>query len=137
MSYGLMEFLGSIQSGEILDFSDPEIDKAYCPFPINNGLAQHIDTVMLAQEMNKRPYLSKHMQYLFLYHSVSKKRRYGKWAKKIELPEQSDVDLLKELYQVSQEVAEQYLTLMNPEEIETLRVKMFKGGSSKVRGSKK
>lgn len=137
MSYGLMEFLGSIQSGDILDLNDPDVEKAYCPFPINNGLAQHIDTVMLAQEMNKRPYLSKSMQYLFLYHSVSKKRRYGKWAKKIELPEQSDIDLLKELYDVNQEKAEQYLTLMKPEEIKSLRERMFKGGSSKAKGNKK
>lgn len=130
-----MEYLGSIQSGSQLDFEDPEIEKGYCPFPVNNGLAQHMDTIMLAQEMNKRPFLSKEMQYAFLYHTVVKRKRYGKWAKKIALPNQEDIDLIKEKYCVSEEKAIEYYQLYTITELEELKNTMFKGGSSK-RGSK-
>ena len=133
MALGLMDFLGSISSdGTVLDFSDAEVEKAYPPFPVNNGLAQHIDTVMLAQEMNKRPHLSKRMQYAFLYHSVNKKKRYGKWAKKIEPIEQVELDQIKELYTVSQEKAIEYYRLMSPDDLIKLRANTDKGGSSKM-----
>lgn len=131
MSCGLMEYLGSIQSGEKLNFDDPEIERGYCPFPVNNGLAQHIDTVMLAQEMNKRPFLSKEMQYNFLYHTVSKKKRYGKWAKKIVPVNQDDIDLIVEKFQVNEAKANEYYKLFTEEQLGDLRKMMFKGGSSK------
>lgn len=125
----MLEFLGSINSGDkmVLDEADPYKD--YVPFQINNGLSQHMDTIMLANEMNKRPWLSKEMQYKFLAGVVTKKKRYGKWAK-LEVPtNQADIDTVSEFYSVNKEKAAEYLKLIPETELEYMRKQNDKGGA--------
>ncbi len=100
--------------------------KAYQPFIINRGLAQHIATVMYAQEMNKCGSISKEMHYGFLFGSIKKSKRYAKWAKKDETPE--DIQLIAETYQVSIERAMEYAKLISKEDIQRIRAKQDKGG---------
>lgn len=134
---GLMDWINSITvDGKPFDFLDVEVEKAYCPHPINRGLAQNIDTVMFAQEMNKRPWLDKELQYRFLLGSVVKKKRYGKWAKKLDLPNQDILDAVMEVYQCSLDKAIQYVSIMPEAEIEKVKAQVFRGGSDKVRGKK-
>jgi hypothetical protein len=76
----------------------------YIPFIMNRGLSQHPDTVAFANEMNRRHFMDKQMQYEFLLHSVRPRRRFGKWAKK------DDGDLLEkvcELFGCSTKKAEE------------------------------
>lgn len=135
---GLMDFLNSVGvSGDRIDFEEEGVEKAYSPFAVNNGLAQHLDTVLFAEEMNRRPWLSKEAQYTFFLKSVVKKKRYGKWAKVANLPEQKDVDALIELYQVNQDRAIGYLKLLSPEQIAEVHAKVFKGGSDRIIKGKK
>ncbi len=100
--------------------------KAYQPFIINRGLAQHIATVMYAQEMNKCPGIGKEMHYGFLFSAIKKSKRYSKWAKKDEIPE--DIQLIAETYQISIERAMEYAKLISKEDIQRIRQKQDKGG---------
>ena len=124
----LFEYLGAISSGDKIDLEVDNPFAAYVPFQINNGLAQNIDTVLLANEMNKNPWLSKEMQYRFLAGIVTKKKRYGKWAKLEELADQADIDTVSTFYQVNKERAAEYLKLIPPNELEYMRMKNGTGG---------
>lgn len=54
----------------------------YNPYLTNRGLSQHSDAIMFANEMNRRWFMDKQMQYEFLLHSLRPRKRFGKWAKK-------------------------------------------------------
>ena len=58
----------------------------YVPYLANHSLSNHLDTVLIANEMNTRPNLPPIAQYDFLYGAVRKGRRWGKWNKPQEHP---------------------------------------------------
>lgn len=110
---------------------DPNDSKNYNPFMINRGLGQHLDTILLADEMNKRCGVSKLMHHDFLFYSVDAKRRYGKWAKQ----DTNDLDLLSYLqskYTINKEHALEYLEMLDKTEVKQLKIESEqKGGIQK------
>lgn len=100
-------------------------EKGYNPFMVNRSLSYHYDTVLLANEMNRRAFLDKKLQFDFLLSTVRKKRRFAKWAKPLSL---ENLELVKEYYGYSNEKARQALPLLNDEQIVELRQRTFKGG---------
>ena len=63
---------------------DDLTEKDYNPFLVNRALSQHKDCVLFANEMNRRHFTDKKMQFDFLLKTVrSMKRPFAKWAKKI------------------------------------------------------
>jgi hypothetical protein len=132
---GLFDWLDSINTGKTLEL-DEQSFKDYVPFQINNGMSQHLDTVLIANEMNKRPWLSKNMQYKFYCGAVIKKRRMGKWAKADAEEQTEDIDTVSAYYNVNRQVAATYLKIVKPEELEMMRKANFKGGAE-TRGRKK
>ncbi len=105
--------------------------KSYSPFAVNRALAQNIDTIMFAAEANKRPKLSKVMHYIFLLKSITKKKRYGKWAKKVVDENQEDIQVISDYYQISIEKARRSLKCLTAAQITTMREELNKGGSTK------
>jgi hypothetical protein len=100
-------------------------EKGYNPFMVNRSLSYHYDTVLLANEMNRRAFLDKKLQFDFLINTVRKKKRFAKWAK----PESSDdLDVVKEYYGYSNEKARQVLPLLNGDQMGQLKQRIFKGG---------
>lgn len=86
------DYINAITSAPEDPVAKGELDaKDYGPFIVNRGLSLYPDTVLLANEMNKRPEIPKEVQYKFLYGSVSKKRRFSKWPKK----EAEDAELVE------------------------------------------
>lgn len=125
------DYVKSIQeTGEDI-WIDGVSDKDYTPFVINRGLAQNLDTLMLAQEMNKRAILSPEMQYRYLLASIKKKKRYGKWSKKTELEDSNTLEMIARYYEVNMERAAEYLKLLTTEQIDEIRRLTFTGGRSK------
>lgn len=101
--------------------------KNYNQFMINRGLAQHVDTLMFANEMNKRSQLNDEMHHDFLFYSISSKKRYGKWVK----ADTTDTDLvafLQDKYAINQETAMLYLKLSDKNEIKQLKKESEKKG---------
>ena len=76
------EFIDSINHEKKYLMDEHAGEKAYDPYIVNLGLSQHIDTLSKAQDMNVSHGLDSKMQYDYLFYSVRKGRRYGKWAKK-------------------------------------------------------
>ena len=100
-------------------------EKAYNPYMVNRSLSYHYDTVLLANEMNRRHFLDKKLQNDFLIHTVRKKKRFAKWIKPLS---SSDLEVVKEYYGYSNEKARQVLPLLNDDQMGQLRQRIFKGG---------
>ena len=105
---------------------DDIAEKGYNAFMVNRSLSYFNDTVLIANEMNRHSHLDSRLQFDFLINIVRKRKRFSKWAKpQIE----SDIEVIKEYYDYSNEKARQALSLLSPDQINGLRKKVSKGGT--------
>ena len=83
MTIELKDWLNSINlnKNNIIK-EDPDTERKYAPFIINKCMSGHLDTVLLANEMNMNHSLSKSLQYDFFLNSVRKKKRFSPWLRK-------------------------------------------------------
>ena len=119
------EFLNAINTTKKDIMIDDITEKAYNAFMVNRSLSYHPDTILLANEMNKYHHLDSKLQFSFFINSVRKKKRFAKWAKPTN---PNDVEVVKEYYGYSNEKARQVLTILSKEQIEELRMEVYKGG---------
>lgn len=125
----LIEYVESIcVNGKNLMLTANDV-KEYSPFAVNRALAQNIDTIMFAAEANKRPKLSKEMHYAFLMTSIKKKKRYGKWAKKIVDENQEQIQLISDYYGMSFEKARRSFECLTAEQLSSMKENMSRGGN--------
>ena len=101
-------------------------ESTYPAFMVNRALSQNPGLVLFACEMNKYPDLPKKMQYDFLFHSIPKKKRRDKWAKKAIASD--DVELIMEAYNYNERHAVEACSLLNETELIQLRKQYDKGG---------
>ena len=100
-------------------FDDPSVEeKVYVPFMVNRGLSWFNDTILLANEMNRRPTIPVKAQYNFLRLSIRPRKRFSKWLKN---EESDDLELIKKSYGYSSEKARQVLSLFTPTALTELR----------------
>ena len=123
-------FLKSINTTKenvLLEDSNGKIEEAYNPFIINKSLSNFPDTIMQANTMNQYFELDKKLQYDFLLNSIRKKKRFSRWIKSnIE----ENVDIVKQYYKVGNEKAVEILSLLNDEQISTIKSELSEGGIS-------
>lgn len=119
------DFLNAIQvTGENL-IIDEDTERQYNPYIINKGLSFGADTVIYANEMNSRPHIPKNLQFRFCINNIVKRKRYNKWIK-AELND--DLELVKKYYGYSTEKAKQALSILNDDQLNTIKQKLEKGG---------
>ena len=107
---------------------DPMQDKNYVPYVINRAFAQNIDTILIANELNKHPMLTKRMHYDFLFYNIEPRKRYGKWVKADE-SHAAAIDAVIDRYQVNRDVALSYIKCMDEAALkELIEVTNHKGG---------
>ena len=97
----------------------------YVPFLTNRAFAMHLDTVILAEQMNQYHLLSPRLQYDFYYNAVRKGRRFG-FPKKPEDP--TNLELVQTYYQYSREKALQALEILTPEQLAQIKESLDNGG---------
>lgn len=102
------------------------VDKQYVPFIINRGLSYFKDTALFANEMNIKNNLPPRMQYDFYRNIVTPKKRFSKWGKKAKTSD--DINVIKELYNYSQEKAESVYKILTKEQLKELHKITQKGG---------
>lgn len=126
------DLFGTLNSISNKDYSfDSEHQSSYPPYMINRGLMQNLDTILYANEMNMHSQVTKEMHYDYLFYSVSKKKRYGKWAK-ASTDNKELVDRITEYYKINRKYALQYIKMVGEEEIKKhLDKKMYLGGKIK------
>jgi hypothetical protein len=104
---------------------DDVAEKEYTPFLINRSLSYFADTVLFANEMNRYHHIDHRLQFDFFINIIKKKKRFSKWIKPQEI---ENLELIKEYYGYSDEKAKSTLSLLNNEQIEELKQRIYKGG---------
>ena len=97
----------------------------YVPYLANHSLSNHLDTVLMANEMNCHPNLPPLAQYDFLYGTVRKGRRFGKWHKPAENPH---LEIVMKYFGYSKQKALEALTVLTQSDIKHIIEKMDTGG---------
>jgi phosphomannomutase len=122
------DYVNDITYGKKGIMVDDIAEKNYNAFIINRSLSYHNDTVLFANEMNIHHTIDNRLQYDFFINIIRKQKRWSKWMKPSEV---SDLDLIKEYYGYSNEKAKSVLRLLNDEQINELKNRIYKGGKRK------
>ena len=122
----LKEWLNSINTNKnnLID-EEPDLEKQYPSYIVNRCMSGHIDAILLANEMNKRPNLPKKLQYDFFLNSIRKRKRYSPWLRKEEI---ENLDFVKRYYGYSNEKAKQVLNILTREQLSFIRDRLETGG---------
>lgn len=111
--------------------------KEYSSFMGNRALSQFQELIFHAQAMNENWGIPKEANFAFYYHSVSKKKRFSKWAKK-DTSEEDKIDKLKEYYGYSSIKAREIIPIIDQLGLwEQIDKDMHKGGKGKAKSKKK
>ena len=125
----IFDYLNAInhtKENVIEDSDNPELaEKLYPPYLVNRGLSFFIDTVYLANEMNRHHHLENKMQFDFLINIVRKKKRFSKWFK---AQSDEEVEAVMDYYGHSQDKARQVVGLLTKDQITQIIKRQRKGG---------
>ena len=108
-----------------MDSEDEGYEKKYPSFIINKCLAPHNDCLMLVNEMNRYATLDKKLQYDFLINTIVSRKRYASWLRPSKT---KNLEYVKEYYGYSNSKAKSVLDILNDEQLEFIKSKLFKGG---------
>lgn len=119
------DYLTAINTSKKDIMVDDVTEKAYNGFMVNRGLSYFHDTVLIANEMNIHHNIDPRLQFDFLINIISKKKRFSKWLK---ANEEQSISIIKEYYGYSDEKAKSILPLLTNEQIDELKIRIYKGG---------
>ena len=122
------DFVNSITYNKQDLFQDPQAEKDYVPFVVNRALSYFPDTVLYANEMNCTHTAPKQWQYDFLRNTISKRKRFSKWNKKDQTPE--NLAAVQNYYKYSAEKALEVMSILSMEQLCYIKQQMDKGGKS-------
>jgi len=105
--------------------NDELAERGYNPYLTNKSLSYFVDTIGYANEMNLRFDAENILQFEYLLNSVKPKKRRAKWVKKVE---DEDLSAVKEYYGYNNVKAEQVLSILSPQQLEEIKLKLSKGG---------
>ena len=127
--YELRDYLNSINHTKehLMDTEDEQWEKKYPPFIVNKCLAPFQDTIMLVNEINQLHHLDKKLQYDFLLNSLRTRKRFAPWVKADKL---DNLEYVKEFYGYNNEKAKVALSILNDEQIATIKRRLNKGGKN-------
>jgi hypothetical protein len=126
MIMDLKDWLNSINTSKnnIMD-DNPDVVKEYAPYIINRCMSGHLDTILLANEMNINSQLDKKMQYDFFINIVRPRKRFSPWLKKEKI---ESLEIIKQYYGYSEEKAKSALKILTQDQIDFIKQKMNRGG---------
>ena len=120
------DFINAINQTKVDLFKEPLANKDYDAYIVNRGLSFFHDTVVQANTMNQYSSLPNEWQFRFLLNSVTKKKRFSKWAKKDKATE--SLKLVQEYFGYSSEKAKEALRILSDEQLSIIKLKLNKGG---------
>ena len=120
----VFEFVKSINGSKvnlIRSADDPSaVEPKYVPFIINRSMSYFIDTVLLANEMNRYPEAPKIAQYEFLLETVRPGKRFSKWHK----GDTEQLEVLQQYYKCSMAKAAEILQVITDEQYKSIKTKI-------------
>ena len=122
----LTEFLKSINETKVnLMRENPETVTAYPAFIVRRLLSYHDDCILLVNEINCIPNLDPQLEYEFLLHALSRRKRFAK-LHKVEKPER--LDIVKRFYGYSDAKAMEVLSLHTEDDFTRMENALRTGG---------
>lgn len=103
------------------------VDSTYNMWMTAKAFLQHQDTVFIVSELTKLGITDPQAHYDFLFYSVPKRKRFGKWAKEIKNYDEKLLEYIQEKFCYNKKNALQMLEVMPQNEIELLK-KEFQHG---------
>ena len=97
----------------------------YNPYLTNRAFAYHIDTILLAEEMNQASSLGPALQYDFYYYAVRKGSRFG-FPPKVE--DNPNLKVVMEYFEISRQKALEALQVLTLNDINGIIGCMNRGG---------
>ena len=127
-------FENSINSGNTpLDLEKQEFK--YEKWRTNTSLANHLDTIMYANQMNLNHHLTDKMHYDYLFYGVRKKKRFGskkserdKQFEREQKEESDKLALISEYYKYNTVNARAALRVLTESQLEIIKRRLEKGG---------
>lgn len=116
-------------TGSKEDFTSTDEGEANYPaYMVNRGLSYFRDTVLQANEMNRYyNVLPNALQNQFLLNSIAPRKRFSKWFKS---GSDDGIRMVAEYYGYSYPAAKQVFGLHSPEQLDTIKEHLNKGGRS-------
>lgn len=108
---------------------DPKAVSGYSPFIVNRLLSYHRDCILIVNEINCIPDLDEQLQYEFLLHALTKKKRFSKLYK---APSKENLDIIQKFYGYSVSKAMEVMSLHRSEDLEVMRRHLDEGGVIKT-----
>jgi hypothetical protein len=118
ITYGKNDMMTGSENDELAESS-------YNPYLTNKSLSYFPDTLFYANEMNVMNHTDKRLQYSYLLNSIRPKKRFSKWAKRLE---DIDIEAVKEYYKYNRVKAEAALSVLSPQQINEIKRRLNKGG---------
>jgi len=119
------DYVNEINYGKKDIMVDDVAEKGYVSFMTNRSLSYFPDTIAAANIMNKYHQIDSKLQFHFLLNIIRKRKRFSKWDK----PEShDDLNVVKEYYGYSNQKAKSALSLLTPEQLEQIKIRIYKGG---------
>jgi hypothetical protein len=132
---GLFDVINLIHTKD--HYPDEDEMKEYTSFMGNRALSQFQELIFHAQAMNENWSVPKEANFAFYYHSVTKKKRFSKWAKKDDAEEEK-IKKLKEYYGYSTIKAREIIPIMDQLDLwGQIDKDLHKGGAQRQTKSKK
>ena len=105
------KYVQNINSG----IKNVEITKEYNKFLINRAFSYHLDTVLIANELNKYPNIDNDVHYAAMVNLITPRQRFSKWAKV-----QKDVraETISKFFKISYREAQLQAEIYNDEQVE-------------------
>ena len=125
--YELKDYLNQINHGKknLMDSEDEFWEKKYPAYIINKCLSAFTDTIFYVNEVNRLHHLDKKLQNDFLINSLRKRKRFAKWLRASKI---KNIEYVKEYYGYGNEKAKQALNVLTDDQINTIKIKLIKGG---------
>lgn len=128
----LFDYINAISLTKNEDFlEDPDFPKHYVPFVVNMAFSFYPDTILAANIVNERSWLSPQLQARILLNTMRARKRYSPWLKHSI---SDDVMVVSEYYGCSVRHAKTLTELHTPEQLVIMRQRLHKGGSLSNRG---
>ena len=124
------DYVKDIQRGKkdiIRNSESPEkAEGFYNPFITNRALSFYPDSILHANEMNRRAELDKLLQFDYLINSIRSMKREYSWIKKPD--EDADIEMISQYYRVNVNRAREYLKILSPHQLNDIKRRTRKGG---------
>ena len=122
------DFINSVSHNKkdlIGESNNPDLaEKLYQPFLVNRGLSYFPDTILSANEMNLHSITDNSLQYYFFLNTIKPRKRFAKWAKKVE---SDDFNAVQQYYGYNNQKTVEALPLLSDEQLSLIKLKLQKG----------